>query len=133
MSKILIGFVADRIPHRRVILLDYALLAGSSVLLLFLPDPLFLPLFVAAYGFSVAARDVVYPLIVTNCFGVRYMAQIYGALMLALLPGGVLGPIFASAIHDRFGSYEIAFATFAAMNLAAVAALFFLREERARA
>ena len=53
--------------------------------------------------------------------------------MLALLPGGVLGPIFASAIHDRFGSYEIAFATFAAMNLAAVAALFFLREERARA
>ena len=31
------------------------------------------------------------------------MAQIYGALMLGLLPGGALGPIFAATIYDALG------------------------------
>ena len=44
------------------------------------------------------------------------MAQIYGALMLMLLPGGALGPIVAAAVHDRTGSYAPAFALFAGLN-----------------
>ncbi|MFP8875083.1 MAG: hypothetical protein VCB42_11305, partial [Myxococcota bacterium] len=62
--------------------------------------------------------------------GVRYMAQIYGALMLALLPGGALGPIFAAVMHDESGSYTHAFQAFAGLNLVAVLALCFLRNER---
>ena len=58
------------------------------------------------------------------------MAQISGALMLALLPGGVLGPIFAAATHDALGSYQIAFTTFAGLNLLVIAALWLVRDER---
>jgi MFS family permease len=130
-SKILLGLIADRIPHKATILLGYGLLAASSLLLLALPDKAPMWVFVAALGFSTAARDVVYPLIVSDCFGVRYMAQIYGGLMLVLAPAGALGPIFAAAIHDRFGSYDIAFTTFAVMNTLAVAALCFVRRESA--
>ena len=54
-----------------------------------------------------------------------------GAMLLALLPGGVAGPIAAASIHDHFGSYAIAFQIFAALNLLAVVALFGLRNERA--
>jgi len=129
ISKVALGALADRIPHRSALLIDYGLLAVSSILLLFLPSPVFLPLFVISYGFSVAARDVVYPLIISDCFGLRYMAQIYGALMIALLPGGALGPIFAALVHDRSGSYEIAFATFAVLNCLAVGALTLVRRE----
>ena len=50
--------------------------------------------------------------------------------MLALLPGGVLGPIFAAATHDALGSYQIAFATFAALNLLVIVALCAVRDER---
>ncbi len=82
------------------------------------------------YGFATAARDVVYPLIISRCFGVRYLAQIYGAVMLALAPGGALGPIFAAAVFDATGSYQVAFATFAALNLASLLALGFVRDER---
>lgn len=130
LSKIAFGALADRLPDRAGLVLDYGVLAASSLLLLFLPDPVFLWAFVVSYGFSTAARDVVYPLIVTWCFGLRYMAQIYGALMLALLPGGALGPLFAAAVFDRTGGYGPAFATFAALNLAAVLALAFVRDER---
>ena len=60
------------------------------------------------------------------------MAEIYGLLMLGLLPGGALGPLFAGAVYDRFGSYDVAFQTFAALNLLSFLALFLVRDERAR-
>ena len=103
---------------------------AAALLLLVAPGSLVIWVFVISFGFSYAARDVVYPLIINHCFGVRYMAQIYGALMLGLLPGGALGPIFAATIHDQFGSYAHAFQTFACLNLVAVLTLCFLRNER---
>jgi MFS family permease len=133
VSKVGLGLVADRIPHKAALLVDYGVLALSSGVLLWLPHPTLLPLFIAVFGFSYAARDVVYPLMVTHCYGLRFMAPIYGAMMLTLLPGGVLGPIFAAAIHDHFGSYAIAFRTFAVLNAVAVVALFFVRNERVQA
>lgn len=129
-SKIGFGLLSDRIPPRAAILLDYGLLALSSLLLLALPDPRFLLLFVATWGIATAARDVVTPLMIVECFGLRHLAPIYGAVMLALLPGGGLGPLFAAAVHDRTGSYGAAFLVFAALNLAAFASLLLLRRER---
>lgn len=129
ISKIGLGLVADRIPHRTAILIDYGLLAVSSLLLLWLPGSLLIWFFILSYGFATAARDVVYPLLVSDCFGPRYMAEIYGALILALIPGGMLGPVFAASVHDRTGSYEVAFLTFIVLNVAAWVLLFLLRDE----
>jgi sugar phosphate permease len=129
-AKLILGATADRIPHKTAMLVDYGLLALSSLWLLALPDAAPIWGFVLCFAFATAARDVVYPLVIVDCFGPRCMAQIYGALMLALLPGGSLGPIFAAAIHDRFGSYRIAFYGFAALNLLAFAALGLIRRER---
>lgn len=132
-SKLGFGWVADRIPHRVAMLLDYGLLALSSLLLLALPERAFLVPFVLCYGIATAARDVVTPLVIVDCFGVRHLAAIYGAIMLALFPGGGLGPLFAAAVHDQTGSYDAAFRVFAGLNLVAFAALFLLRRERASA
>ena len=85
--------------------------------------------FVVFYGFSTAARDIVYPLIINRCFGERYMAEIYGALMLAL-PSGALGALLAAQVHDRQGSYELAFLLFAGLNVLTLAGLLFVRDER---
>jgi MFS family permease len=131
-SKIGFGWVADRIPHRTAMLLDYGLLTLSSLLLLALPDPVLVLPFILTYGIATAARDVVTPLMIVECFGVRHLAAIYGAIMLALFPGGGFGPLFAAAVHDRTGSYDAAFAVFAGMNLVAFASLFLLRREGIR-
>jgi predicted MFS family arabinose efflux permease len=130
VSKILLGAASDYIPEKTSILLDHSLLAVSSLLLLMLPAGSLIWLFVAAYGFATAARDVVYPLVINRCFGERYMAEIYGALMLGL-PGGAIGALYAAQIYDRFGSYDIAFTTFATLNITIVGALCFIRDERA--
>ncbi len=132
VSKVGFGWIADRIPHRAAMLLDYGLLALSSLLLLALPERAFLIPFILTYGIATAARDVVTPLMIVECFGVRHLAAIYGAIMLALFPGGGIGPLFAATVHDRTGGYDAAFAVFAGMNLVAFGSLFLLRREGAR-
>jgi MFS family permease len=131
-SKVGFGWIADRIPRRTAMLLDYGLLTLSSLLLLALPDPAFVIPFILSYGVATAARDVVTPLMIVECFGVRHLAAIYGAIMLALFPGGGFGPLFAATVHDRTGSYDLAFAVFAGLNLVAFGSLFLLRREGAR-
>jgi MFS family permease len=130
VSKVAFGWIADRMPAKGALLLDFGLLAASALVLLLLPDPRLIHVFVVSFGFSVAARDVVTPLIVAHCFGVRYLAQIYGVLMLTLLPGGTLGPAFAGYVHDRTGSYDVAFQALAAASLLAFALLGLVRDER---
>ncbi len=131
-GKLAIGLLADRIPKRGALILNFALLSLASLLLLAVDLPGALPAFLVLHGFTVAAENVIIPLIVAHCFGLRHMASIYGVLMIALFPGGALGPIFAGYCFDRFGSYELAFTSFAVLNGLALAALFFVRRETDR-
>jgi cyanate permease len=48
-------------------------------------------------------------------------------LLLALVPGGTIGPVLAGRIFDASGSYESVFVVFVATNLMAVLALVLLR------
>jgi MFS family permease len=130
-GKIGMGVLADRVPIRAAIVVNFALMtAGSFILLAVGTRPELLPVFLVVHGFTVAAENVMLPLIIADCFGVRHMAQIYGAIMLVLLPGGVAGPTFAGYMFDTLGSYRMAFTTFALLNVVAVGALLLLRSRR---
>jgi sugar phosphate permease len=127
-GKIGMGLFADRIPIRAAIVVNFALMTTASFLLLFVGRaPMLLPVFLTIHGFTVAAENVVLPLVIVECFGVRHLARIYGVIMFVLLPGGTFGPVFAGHVFDTFGNYRIAFTTFAVLNVVAVLALLFLR------
>ena len=132
-SKIAFGWIADRVPAKTALLLDYGLLGLSSLLLLGVSAGGAATIwgFVLTFGFSYAARDVVTPLIIAHCFGSRDLAQIYGVLMLTIL-FGPLGGTFAGWVHDQTGSYQGAFTALAATNAATLALLFAVRDERPR-
>jgi MFS family permease len=127
-GKLGIGLLADRLPKQAAIVLNFAVMAAGSIALLFVgSSPGLLPIFLVVHGFTVAAENVLLPAVVAECFGGRHLAQIYGALMLALLPGGMAGNVYAGWAYDVLGSYWIAFATFAVLNVLSVAALVRLR------
>jgi MFS family permease len=132
-SKIAFGWICDRVAPKTALLLDYGLLALSALLLLGVSggDSAKIWSFVLLFGFSYAARDLVTPLIIVHCFGSRNLAQIYGLLMLTILPGSA-GGIFAGWIHDQTGSYQLAFLTLAAITAVTFALLFAVRDERRR-
>ncbi|MBW2267467.1 MAG: MFS transporter [Deltaproteobacteria bacterium] len=129
VSKVGMGVLADALSGRTAFVVNHALFTLSSGLLLVLGAPGIVPLFVIVFGFSYAARDVVYPLIIAECFGVKHMVLIYGVMMTVILPASA-GGIFAGWVFDRFGSYDSGYATFAVLNLVVLATLFALRPER---
>jgi MFS family permease len=124
VGKLGIGVVADRLGLRAAVLGTFgALTAGSWLLLYLAAEPAMRPVFLTVHGLTVAAENVLLPLVVVACFGARHMPAIYGALMLALLPGGVVGPLAAGWSFDALGSYRPAFAAFAVGNVVVMAGL----------
>lgn len=124
LGKIGAGLLADRVAVRPALLATFGLLTVGSWVLLALPaHPGLQMVFLTLHGVTVAAENVMLPLVIVACFGARHLAAIYGALMLALLPGGVLGPLLAGWTYDVAGSYRVAFTTFAIGNVVALALL----------
>jgi len=128
-GKLLSGGFADRVGSRAAVLGNFGLLVVSSFLLLLPGVGAILGVFLLVHGFATAAEDVVVPLVVARRFGPESLATVYGLLMLALVPGGSIGPVLAGWIHDTFGSYTVAFGLFAAGNVTAVVALAAIRPE----
>jgi MFS family permease len=128
-SKLSFGFVSDRIAPRHGLTLLLALIALSSFVLLLPPQNWTIYLFVVLFGLSYAARDVVTPLVIIDCFGLEYMAKIYGAIFPTLMIGGGAGAVLGGLCFDWLGTYQPAFAALALLNLAAVALTPQLRTE----
>ncbi|HEU4429505.1 MAG TPA: MFS transporter [Myxococcota bacterium] len=129
LSKLAAGVFADRLHPKLTLLADHALLLLSALLLLALPQHAPLSAFLVCYGFGIAARDVVYPLAISFCFGERTMPAVYGALMMALVIAAPLGSWISSTVRDTTGSYTPAFTGFALMNAAVLASLPLVRRE----
>ncbi|MCG8589777.1 MAG: MFS transporter [Proteobacteria bacterium] len=130
LAKLGMGVVADFVPPKAGLALDCALLAASALFLLLVPDQPWLWAFVVSYGLAVAARDVVYPLVVGFSFGMRTMPEVYGALMLSLAIGGSVGSFLTQLVHDLSGSYRPALVAYAVLNLLVLASLALVRREQ---
>ena len=132
ISKIGVGLVADRIAPRRGLMIDFGLLTLSSVLLFFLPAQPFLALFLVSYGLGVAARDVVFPLVVGDVFGEATVPRIYGAMSIALMFAGPFGSQLTQTIYDRTGSYDSAYSIYAVATSLMLGSLVWVRREIGR-
>jgi MFS family permease len=123
LGKLGAGTIADRIGPRPAAIGNFIAIALASALLLVPEVPLAIPLFLLLHGVATAAEDVVVPLIVGRRFGALHLARIYGLLLLALVPGGILGPLMAGWFFDATGSYAVVFTAFFVCNVSAVLAL----------
>jgi MFS family permease len=122
-GKLLTGAVADRVGPRIAVLGNFTLIAFASALLLVPAVGGAIPTFLVVHGFATAAEDVVIPLVIVQRFGLANLGRVYGLLLLALVPGGALGPILAGRMFDATGSYSEVFAGFLVANVLAVLAL----------
>lgn len=123
LGKLGAGAIADRIGPRPAAVGNFIVIALASALLLVPDVPLAIPLFLILHGVATAAEDVVVPLVVGRRFGALHLARIYGLLLLALVPGGILGPLLAGWFFDATGSYAVVFTAFFVCNVSAVVAL----------
>ena len=104
-STLLIGWVADKVNKPR--LLAFVLFTGAGAMLL----PIFgdsvwlLWLFILLF----TPVETTFPVgwaVVVDFFGRTHFAKIRGYMSLFYAWGGVLGPVVAGMIYDRYQSYE---------------------------
>jgi MFS family permease len=131
-GKLCAGALADRVGVRPAVVGNFAILLAASLLLLIARAPLAVPAFLLLHGVATAAEDVVVPLLVVRRFGALHLARLYGLLLLALVPGGYVGPIAAGRVFDATQSYDGVFGVFVAGNATALAAVWLVASARSR-
>jgi len=131
VSRLVSGWIADRIGGLRTLLLGAVL--QSVALVLFLPFQQLAALYVISALFGLFQGGLVpsYPIIVREYFSPREAGARTGTVLMATLFGMALGGWMPGWIFDATGSYRLAFANGIAWNLVTTGiALFLLHRAR---
>lgn len=117
VSRLVSGFICDRIGGIRTLLLGSAL--QGIALLLFLPFDGMVPLYVISALFGLFQGGIVpsYAIIVREHFALQEVGARVGAVIMATLIGMALGGWLSGWIFDMTGSYDAAFINGIAWNL----------------
>jgi MFS family permease len=117
VSRLVSGFICDRIGGIRTLLLGSAL--QGVALLLFLPFDGMVSLYVISALFGLFQGGIVpsYAIIVREHFPLHEVGARVGAVIMATLVGMALGGWLSGWIFDRTGSYDAAFINGIAWNL----------------
>ena len=125
-GRLAIGLLADKLGSRRTYLICvipmmvsfYGLANSDNVNVLYFLLPL--------YGFAHGGHFTIVPFTIAEYFGVERLGSVFGKITFFGAIGSVTGPIFAGAIFDSIGDYNLAFHIISLMITACVILLFFM-------
>lgn len=121
LGRLLGGALSDRIGRLNLMRIVFIVLA-INLLLFSRYDSIGLLAFgMAIVGLCYGATFPLFPAVVMDLYGKKFLGGNYGLVNTAWGVGGVIGPMIAAAILDASGSYAAAFA--AASALLAVSAM----------
>lgn len=126
VSRIISGFLADRIGAVKTLLIGSALQALS--LLFYIPFDGLASLYVVSLVFGLSQGGIVpaYAIIVRQFMPAKEAGQRIGLVMMATIAGMALGGWMSGWIYDQTGSYALAFLNGVAWNVLNLAAILLL-------
>ncbi len=124
-SKIAFGRASERFSARRMTVLSL-LFQASGVALMIIPDAgaplIWVGVFVFSLGFGGLGALIV--LVVQQTFGLREYGSLMGVFQLAQIVSIAGGPVLAGQVHDRTGSFDLAFAVIIAIFIVGMITMF---------
>ncbi|HKO15159.1 MAG TPA: MFS transporter [Gemmatimonadaceae bacterium] len=109
VGRLAMGWLADRIPKKHVMLLIYLLVAGS-IPLLFLPSiHATIYLFALIFGIGLGGEYMVIPLMAAELFGVRVLGRAMGIILTTDGVAEAVAPVLVGHLRDASGSYGSGF------------------------
>ena len=132
-GRLIMGWLADRIPRKHVMLLIYALIAGSIPLLFFAQSQPALYAFAAIFGLGLGGEYMIIPLMAAELFGVRVLGRLLGVILTADGVAEATFPMLVGYLRDATGSYRTGFGLLIAVALAGTLAIAFLPRRSALA
>jgi sugar phosphate permease len=110
IGRLMMGWLADRLPKKYVMMLIYGLVAASIPLLYFADVPGVIYVFAFAFGVALGGDYMIIPLMAAELFGVKVMGRVMGLVITVDGLSEAFGPLLAAWIRDTSGSYANGFA-----------------------
>jgi MFS family permease len=110
VGRILMGYLADRWPRQRVMLLIYSLVAASIPILFLSSGTAGLYAFALAFGIGLGGDYMIIPLMAADLFGVKALGRLLGIVLTGDGIAESVMPMVVAGIRDRTGSYAPGFA-----------------------
>lgn len=126
VGRLVMGWLADRIAKKYIMLLIYLLVAAAIPLLLFGESRQAVYIFAVIFGIGLGGDYMIVPLMTAEIFGVQVLGRLMGVILTADGVAEALSPWFLGHMRDATGSYSLGFLTLIGMALlgaGAVAAL----------
>jgi sugar phosphate permease len=111
VGRLFMGWLADRMPRKYVMLTIYLLVAGAIPLLLMQPSSASMYLFAAIFGLGLGGEYLIIPLMAAELFGVRVLGRVMGIVLTADGVAEATAPMLVGRLHDLTGSYDTGFVT----------------------
>lgn len=118
VGRLLMGWLADRWPKQRVMLLVYVIVAATIPPLFYAPTPQTMAICAFLFGIGLGGDYMIIPLMAAEMYGLAVMGRVMGIVLTADGVAEALVPMIVAALRDRFGTYEPGF-----MLLLALAAI----------
>jgi sugar phosphate permease len=125
-GRLLMGWLADRWPKRRVMLLIYVLVAATIPPLFYATTPGTLAVCALLFGVALGGDYMIIPLMAADMYGLAVMGRVMGLVLTADGVAEAFVPMVVAGMRDRTGSYDGGFvllAALAAIGAAAIALL----------
>ena len=126
VGRLLMGWLADRIAKKYVMLLIYSLVAAAIPLLFAGQSRGALYLFAVIFGMGLGGDYMIIPLMTAEIFGVKVLGRLLGVILTTDGVAEAVSPWLVGRLRDATGSYSQGFLGLIGMALlgaAAVAAL----------
>jgi sugar phosphate permease len=123
VGRLLMGWLADRIARKHVMLLIYALIAGSIPLLFFAQSQAALYAFAVVFGLGLGGEYMIIPLMAAELFGVKVLGRLLGVILTADGVAEATFPMLVGYLRDTTGSYRTGFVVLIAVALAGTLAI----------
>jgi sugar phosphate permease len=122
-GRLLMGWLADRMPRKYVMLIIYALIAGSLPLLFVARAPGALYAFAIVFGLGLGGEYMIIPLMAAELFGVKVLGRLLGVILTADGVAEATFPMLVGYLRDTTGSYRAGFLLLIAVALAGTFAI----------
>jgi MFS family permease len=103
------GWLADRIAKKYVMLLIYLLIAAAIPLLFIATNSKVMYLFAAIFGLGLGGEYMIIPLMAADLFGVKAFGRLMGIVLTADGVAEAVLPKFIGRLRDQTGSYHTGF------------------------
>jgi sugar phosphate permease len=131
VGRLTMGWLADRWPKKRVMLLIYLLVASAIPILLYASTRGAVTLFAIVFGIGLGGEYMVIPLMAAELFGTRVLGRAMGIVLAADGVAEATAPVLVGRLHDVSGSYVTGFSVLIGFALVGAAAIAMLPRRRA--